>query len=231
MTDPSSVSSSESFLEALFAALVEQARSAIGAHQAVASLTLGPDWSQTIVALSLSDKYGEFRAYNEKPQGTGIYTLVCRQNRPMRLTQGEIEAHPAWQNFGAEKGRHPPMRGWLAVPLVGMDGRNLGLVQLSDKYEGEFTAEDEAKLIQLAQLAAAATENARLVAAVRRMTHDFNNLLTVVNGFAELLQAPTEPSGVRAFAKEIKEAGQRASALVREFREECGLRSNDSATD
>ena len=148
----------------------------------------------------------------------------------MRMTQHEIEAHPAWQNFGAEKGRHPPMRGWLAVPLVGMDGRNLGLIQLSDKYEGEFTADDEAKLIELAQLAAAATENARLVAPVRRMTHDNNNLLTVVNGFAELLTTQSEAAGVRAFAKEIKEAGQRASALVRELREECGLRPSDSGS-
>lgn len=231
MTDSSNPSASDAYLQNLFAAVVEQARSAIGAHQAVASLTSSPDWSQTIVALSLSDKYGEYRTYNEKPQGTGIYTLVCRQNRPMRMTQDEIEAHPSWQSFGREKGRHPPMRGWLAVPLVGADGRNLGLVQLSDKYEGEFTGEDEAKLIQLAQLAAAATEKARLVAAVRRMTHDFNNLLTVVTGFAELLATPTEPGEVRAFAKEIKEAGQRASALVRELREECGLRPGDSGPD
>ena len=105
-----------SVLERLFAQVVEQARSAIGAHQAVASLTLGPDWSQSIVAISLSDKYADFRSYNEKPQGTGIYTLVCRHNRPMRMTQEEIEAHPSWQNFGPEKGRHPPMRGWLAAP-------------------------------------------------------------------------------------------------------------------
>jgi GAF domain-containing protein len=170
------------FLERLFEGVVEHARSAIGAHQAVASLTLGPEWSQTIVALSLSDKYADYRTYDEKPQGTGIYTLVCRQNRPMRLTQGEIEAHPAWQNFGSQSGRHPPMRGWLAAPLVGLDGRNLGLVQLSDKYEGEFTAQDEAMLVQLAHIASAASETVRLTDAVRRTTHDFNNLLTVIIG-------------------------------------------------
>jgi signal transduction histidine kinase len=55
------------------------------------------------------------------------------------------------------------MRGWLAAPLVGRDGRNLGLIQLSDKCDGEFTAEDEAVLVQLAQMASVAIENARLV--------------------------------------------------------------------
>jgi len=218
-------------LERLFAGVVEHARSTIGAHQAVASLTLGPDWSQTIVALSLSDKYADYRTYDEKPQGTGIYTLVCRQNRPMRLTQDEIEAHPAWRNFGSQEGRHPPMRGWLAVPLIGVDGRNLGLVQLSDKYQGEFTAEDEATLIQLAQMASAVTENARLVDSVRRMTHDFNNLLTVITGFSELLLRQSPAAGTRAFAKEIKEAGERATALVRELRQTCGVQPDDSGKE
>ena len=48
------------------------------------------------------------------------------------------------------------MRGWLAVPLVGHDGRNYGLLQLSDKYDdADFTEEDEAQLAQLARLTAA----------------------------------------------------------------------------
>ncbi|MGH9939928.1 MAG: response regulator transcription factor, partial [Blastocatellia bacterium] len=34
------------------------------------------------------------------------------------------------------------MRGWLAAPLTLRDGRNLGLIQLSDKYDGEFTEQD-----------------------------------------------------------------------------------------
>jgi signal transduction histidine kinase/ActR/RegA family two-component response regulator len=45
---------------------------------------------------------------------------------------------------------------------VGRDGQNIGLIQLSDKYEGEFTETDEAILVQLAQMASVAIENARL---------------------------------------------------------------------
>jgi His Kinase A (phospho-acceptor) domain/GAF domain len=54
------------------------------------------------------------------------------------------------------------MRGWLAAPLTsrdGADGRNLGLIQLSDKYDGEFTERDEAELAQIALMVSIAVEN------------------------------------------------------------------------
>ena len=145
----------------------DAAREIIGAHQAVTSLS-GENWAQAIHAVSLSEKYAAFRDYHAVPDGSGIYRVVCRTNRPQRMTQAEIEAHAEWRGFGAEAGRHPPMRGWLAVPLMGRDGRNLGLVQLSDKYEGEFDEDDEAILVQLGQLASEAIENARLLEEVRR---------------------------------------------------------------
>ncbi len=141
--------------------ITEAARDLVGAHQAVTSLTVGPDWSQAIQCVLLSEKYAAWRTYDEKPNGTGIYARICADNRPMRFTQAELEAHPAWRGFGAAKDRHPPMRGWLAVPLVARDGANLGMVQLSDKYAGEFDPVDEAILLQLARLGALAVENQR----------------------------------------------------------------------
>ena len=54
------------------------------------------------------------------------------------------------------------MRGWLAAPLISRDGaygRNLGLIQLSDKYDGEFTERDEAELAQIALMVSIAVEN------------------------------------------------------------------------
>jgi PAS domain S-box-containing protein len=146
----------------VLAVVTERARELIPAHQAVTSLTVSDDWAQAISAVSLSDKYASWREYDEKPDASGIYRLVCELNRPLRLTQTELEAHPAFRGFGHSRDRHPPMRGWLAAPLTGRDGRNLGLIQLSDRYEGEFQAGDEAVLVQLAQIASIALENARL---------------------------------------------------------------------
>ncbi|HWG56106.1 MAG TPA: GAF domain-containing protein [Gaiellaceae bacterium] len=150
-------------VDELLQVITAQARETIGAHQAVSSMTLSGSWAQAINAVALSERYAEWRDYGAPPDGSGIYAIVCRENRPMRLTQAELEAHPAFRNFGRHALEHPPMRGWLAAPLVGRDGANIGLIQLSDKLDGgDFTAEDEAMLVQLAQMASAAVENARL---------------------------------------------------------------------
>jgi GAF domain-containing protein len=207
---------SESTVEGVFETVNERAREIIGVHQAVTSTIPGiPDLSQVVVALSLSDRYAAYRTYKERPNGTGIYSLICRDNRPMRMTQQELESHPAWRGFGTEVGKHPPMRGWLAAPLVGRDGRNMGLIQLSDKYEGEFTEEDEAVLMLLAQMASLAMENARLLETVGRVAHSFNNLLTVITGFSELLlQRCKAKDPNREILQEMKDAGDKAAALM-----------------
>lgn len=156
-------------LEATMQEVADQARGVIGTHQAVVSLTLDGNWAQSITALSLSEKYAAYRSYAEKADGTGIYALVCETNRPMRMTQSELEAHPRWRGFGTQQHAHPAMRGWLAVPLTGRDGRNMGLLQLSDKYEGEFSLQDEYVAVELAQLASIAMENAGLFEQVRQL--------------------------------------------------------------
>ena len=141
--------------------VTEVARRLIGAHQSATSLTQGDDYAQAIQAASFSDKYAAWRNYDEAPTGAGIYRLVCESNRPMVMTQAELEKHPAWRGFGAAKERHPPMRGWLAVPIVGQDGGNLGLIQLSDKENGEFDQDDLNELLQLASITGVAVGNIR----------------------------------------------------------------------
>jgi PAS domain S-box-containing protein len=139
--------------------ITQAARAVVGAHQCVVSLTRDADWAQAINAVALSDKYAQWRDYAAAPDGSGIYAWVCERNEPVRMTQAELEAHPRWRAFGDQAGEHPPMRGWLAAPLIARDGRNLGLIQLSDKDDGgEFDETDEAVLVQFARLAAAAVE-------------------------------------------------------------------------
>ena len=144
--------------------MTETARVLSGAHQAVTSLTRHGSFAQAINAVSLSDKYAGWRDYNEATDGSGIYRLVCEQNKPLRLTQAELQAHPDWRGFGGASDRHPPMRGWLAVPIVAMDGSNLGLIQLSDKEQGDFTEDDQNELVQLASITAATIENLQSIA-------------------------------------------------------------------
>jgi PAS domain S-box-containing protein len=143
--------------------VADQARGVIGTHQAVVSFTHGSNSAQAISALSLSDKYAKCRGLTGSMDGAGITALVCENNRPMRLTQAELEAHPRWRGFGSYADEHPALRGWLAIPLTGRDGKNIGLLQLSDKYDGEFTQQDEYVAMELAQLASIAIENSQLL--------------------------------------------------------------------
>ncbi|GAB3482666.1 PAS domain S-box protein [Polaromonas eurypsychrophila] len=165
-------------LEATMQEVADQARGVIGTHQAVVSLTNGQDWSQVISSISRSDKYAAYRDYMQPSDGSGIYALVCETNRPIRLTQDELEAHPRWRGFGAHGHDHPVMRGWLAVPLTGRDGQNIGLLQLSDKHEGEFSVLDEYVAVELAQLASIALENARLFEQVRLLNDSLERKVT-----------------------------------------------------
>ena len=80
--------------------VTDAAREIVAAHQATTSLAPGGKWKHAIHAVSLSDKYAAWRAYAEPPAGSGIYHLVPALNRPMRMTQAELERHPAWRAFG-----------------------------------------------------------------------------------------------------------------------------------
>ena len=155
-------------LEATMQETVDQARAVVGAHQAVVSLTAKGNWAQTINAVSLTDKYAHCRDFVSQSYGSGLWSTVCETNSPMRLTQAELAANPRWRAVAGDADQ-PAMRGWLAVPLTGRNGENIGLLQLTDKYEGEFSLQDQYVTVEIAQLASIAIENAKLFEQVHQL--------------------------------------------------------------
>jgi len=124
------------------------------AHQGAATQLIGEDWAHARKYFSLSEKYAAWADYCTSARGFGIHAYAHKIRRPIRLTDEALRARPEWRNFGSQEGHHPPMRGWLAVPLIGSDGDNYGFIQVSDRLEGDFTAQDEANLLRLASLTA-----------------------------------------------------------------------------
>jgi PAS domain S-box-containing protein len=198
-------------LEGLLQVITDRARQIVGADQAVTSFASDDHWAQAMSAVSLSENYGAGRLYGLRSDAVGLCRLVCAENRPYRLTQAELEAHPAWRASGPAAGAPPPPRGWLAAPLVGRDGGNLGLIQLADKRGGQdFTADDEAILVQMAQMGSVAIEHARLneaervareaaEAALRAReeflsiaSHELRNPVAALKGTAQLLRRSQE---------------------------------------
>ncbi|MGH8435473.1 MAG: PAS domain S-box protein, partial [Pseudomonas sp.] len=179
--------------QALLDYMTERLRLLLGAHQSAMSLTPGTHWAQSIDAVSLSEKYATWQDYRTPPDVRAIYALACEANQPLLLSQEELERHPRWRKLSAAGSPHPPLRGWLAVPLKDYDGSNLGLLQLSDKYIGEFDQDDLAIAQQFAQMAVVVLENNRLMHAViageRRLKTQLEFTSAITNSIAEGLLA------------------------------------------
>lgn len=135
------------------------ARALTGAEQAALSVDLDGDGHAARKFFNLSARYKRWRDFRVDPHGYGLHGIPLEQGQVVRLTQEEVEAHPAWGGFGDLADSHPPMRGWLATPLCGDDGRTYGLLQLSDKAGGaDFTVEDEDRIRELAAFAGASLD-------------------------------------------------------------------------
>lgn len=198
--------------------LVDEARAILGTHVAVASLAGQNERDQWVRAASLSDKYGEYRGRPIHPDGLSAH--VCRTNAPLRLSEANVRSHPEWDGTGGGEAAPLPTRGWLGVPLVGHGGKNLGLIQLSDKEEGDFNDEDEAILTQLAAIAATGIENARLYGSLREqdkrkdeflatLAHELRNPLAPLrNGLTVFRMGKTQEGGGKTIDMMERQLGQ-----------------------
>ena len=137
-----------------------QARNIVGAHQSAVSFIPRGSFKDGKHAISMSEKYDEYKTYDVLPTGEGIWRLVVQEKLSFCMTHEELTSHPAWKQFSdmrdARGLEHPPMRGWLAVPVLNPTREFIGVLQLTDKYEGEFTQQDLDRLTRLAQLMAPA---------------------------------------------------------------------------
>jgi signal transduction histidine kinase len=97
------------------------------------------------------------------PEGRGLLGLLIDDPRPLRLA--DISQHPASSGFPPG---HPPMRGFLGVPVRVRDEVFGNLYLTGKRGGGEFTEDDEAVLVALGAAAGVAVENARLYEAARR---------------------------------------------------------------
>jgi PAS domain S-box-containing protein len=169
-------------LDGMMQEFADQARGVIGAEQAFVSLSDGDGELTLAIALSVSESHAAAWSLQKLSDFAALFKPVLAGDRPMRFSSSDIRALRAQQiDAGAVEGvalgsaegaeKLPPMRGCLAVPLLGRDGKNIGLLQLSDKYEGEFTQQDEYVAMELARLAAVGMENVQLIEEVNQLNN------------------------------------------------------------
>ena len=160
-------------LDGMMQEFADQARGVIGAEQAFVSLSDGDAARTSTIALSVSESHAAVWNVQKLSDFASLFEPLLASGRAMRLTASDVELLRAQKiNEGAASGAVemlPPMRGCMMVPLLGRTGKNIGLLQLSDKYEGEFTQQDEYVAMELARLAAVGMENVQLIEEVNQL--------------------------------------------------------------
>jgi len=170
LADASLTITSTLALDSMLDEVTRHARDILGAHHAQTTVLLGDEDEEagaglrTSVALAVSEKYEGWAASLEGERSSPLRKPVLKHQRPARVSRAQAPTRPEGTAVGATDPRHPVLEGWLAVPLIGRSGRRLGLLEVGDKVEGDFTDNDESMLVQLAQLASVAIENAELFA-------------------------------------------------------------------
>ncbi len=143
-------------LEEMLRLVAEQARELVGAACCVATVAV-PGRPRIAEAASYPEGDRRWATVVRWLELPAIYRLLGASGGSARMTGEQLAHLPPFRAAARDR----PLEGWLAAGLTALDGGELGAVQLFDKLGGGFTAEDEAALVHLAQMASAAVERAR----------------------------------------------------------------------
>ncbi|HLJ85793.1 MAG TPA: ATP-binding protein [Candidatus Angelobacter sp.] len=157
-------------LDELLQIITDQARKIVGTERAFTTIVPKGNWTQSITSASVPEGQP---AMPLPIEGSELFSLVCSLKKTVRLAINEGHSYP-WNSLAQKS--ETVRQGWLAAPLRTRDGRNLGLIQLCRKIDGDFSEDDESILAQLAHMASVAIDNVRLydeaqdqIAATRRV--------------------------------------------------------------
>jgi PAS domain S-box-containing protein len=218
-------------VDELLQVITDIARDLVGAHVAVSVLKSADGQRVECCKTSHSEKYttvvpGTLLLAGEGPlagDGTSLVTRIDRSTVKQGMALGT-----EWQ-----------ARGCITVSLAAASGRRIGVLCVADKQNGEFAANDERVLSQLADLAAVGLENAHLYAEleerVRKRTvelqesnkeleafsysvsHDLRGPLRAIAGFTGLLRDQhyeTIDADGRRYIDRVLAGTQRMSNLI-----------------
>ncbi|HEY3964988.1 MAG TPA: ATP-binding protein [Planctomycetaceae bacterium] len=116
----------------------------------------------------------------------------------------------------------------LAAPLIGRGGNTIGVLLASGRREGEYTADEEALFVQLAQMAASSVENTLFAEAreanrvkdefLATLSHELRTPLSSILGWAQLLKTKMlDEDETREALEIIERNGQMQCKLIEDL--------------
>ncbi|HEY1922604.1 MAG TPA: response regulator [Tepidisphaeraceae bacterium] len=192
-------------IDQMLKSVTGSARDVIGSHLCLAMLWADPlatkRGGRIRSAASFSDKYRNWRDRELNLEALSS-TVIAQTPSATRLSDGELREHPDWETI-----RHlasPAIRGGLlSAPLTDSAGKNLGVILIFDCDSAQFTSDDEALAMQLAQITSIAIQNA-IFAQEREanrlkdeflatLSHELRTPLSAIVGWTQLLRLEKLP--------------------------------------
>jgi signal transduction histidine kinase len=190
-------------IEQMLQIVADSARDIVGSDQCLAlfgAKTAMPTVRPAFAA-SFSDRLARWRD-QELNLDAIASTVIAQTPSATRLSGPELREHPDWEIIRSLK--IPSVEGGLlAAPLTDRSGKNLGSIILLDHAAATFTSDDEAMLVQLAQIASIAIQNA-IFAREREanrlkdeflatLSHELRTPLNAIVGWTQLLRMEKLP--------------------------------------
>jgi signal transduction histidine kinase len=192
-------------LESLLERVLHTAREVTGAQYAALGILDEPRESlERFVTLGIDDEAR--KRIGDLPKGRGVLGELIRNPHPLRIA--DLGAHAA--SYGFPPG-HPPMHGFLGVPIV-IRGEAWGNLYLTEKEGGEeFDEADEHSAVILADWAAIAIDNARLYRDAQSRRAELEVAVRRLRAATEIMRAL---DGVTDIGRVLELVVKRARALV-----------------
>ncbi len=158
---------------------------------------IGPAQHELVV--SQGNALGQPAPRSGVPWGIDLAEIVARLDSCPRPTADELAALQLGNSWGScWPGDSSGTCSGLAAPLVARGGKNVGLLLACGRRDGEYTLDEEALFVQLAQMGAASIENTLFADAcesnrmkdefLATLSHELRTPLSSVLGWAQLLK-------------------------------------------
>ncbi|RFU39578.1 GAF domain-containing protein [Actinomadura logoneensis] len=192
-------------LETVLRRLVEAATTLADARYGALGV-IGEDRERLVQFITVGVTEEQIAGIGHWPEGQGILGLLIKDPRTLRLP--DLGAHPESYGFPPN---HPPMRGFLGVPIRVRD-EVFGNLYLTEKRDGRpFEEEDEVVVSALATAAGVAIENARLYDLARRRERWLEASAEISTG---LLSGDPAGRVIELVARRVREVADGAFAAV-----------------
>jgi signal transduction histidine kinase len=164
----------------------------------------GGDWAEAVTAVRSGDGSGATPDGAATPSAAGPAGIAAAAG-PIRLDGEPLDALLAAHGLGEASAQVPPLRGWLAVPIVDVDGARFGVVQVTGRHDGPFTPADERAVVAMGRLAAAAVATAVLAEGAGRAAARLRDALSTSDVLAAAMFRSLD--GVSVFDPIVDEHG------------------------